>query len=307
MDASEPLDLIARARQLAGADDPLDLLDAAVAVAAEAGTTADAAVEHFVHAAREAGLSWTAIGARLGVSKQAARQRFGDSLAATPDGAVSARLQACLDAARAAAVSDGSAVLGTQHLLLGLLKVGVAANALDRLGVTRERVLDAGRMLFTSPPAGVTAPDRAGDRDARPTDDPDVRAALARARRLSRERGCGEVATEHLLFVLATDPGSAARRVLNALDVALPDLQRELEGFLPPVGRARLGRRRRATAKSWPSSSSAARWACSFCGGSPEGRGPRLIAGPGVYICAECVQLCTEILAEDAADAGARW
>jgi hypothetical protein len=39
---------------------------------------------------------------------------------------------------------------------------------------------------------------------------------------------------------------------------------------------------------------------CSFCG-KPEAAALRLIAGPGVYICAECVSLCNEILAEEAA------
>ena len=40
---------------------------------------------------------------------------------------------------------------------------------------------------------------------------------------------------------------------------------------------------------------------CSFCGkGSAEAH--RLIAGPGVYICDDCVRLCDEILAEHAAD-----
>jgi len=37
---------------------------------------------------------------------------------------------------------------------------------------------------------------------------------------------------------------------------------------------------------------------CSFCG-KQQGRGKRLIAGPGVYICDECVALCQEILAEE--------
>jgi hypothetical protein len=37
---------------------------------------------------------------------------------------------------------------------------------------------------------------------------------------------------------------------------------------------------------------------CSFCG-KPKSAGIRLIAGPGVYICTECVRLCTEILAEE--------
>jgi ATP-dependent Clp protease ATP-binding subunit ClpX len=36
---------------------------------------------------------------------------------------------------------------------------------------------------------------------------------------------------------------------------------------------------------------------CSFCGKHPD-QVDRMIAGPGVYICNECVQLCTGILAE---------
>jgi ATP-dependent Clp protease ATP-binding subunit ClpX len=37
---------------------------------------------------------------------------------------------------------------------------------------------------------------------------------------------------------------------------------------------------------------------CSFCG-RIESRVERLIAGPGVYICDECVELCNEILEQE--------
>lgn len=36
---------------------------------------------------------------------------------------------------------------------------------------------------------------------------------------------------------------------------------------------------------------------CSFCGKKQSD--VRLIAGPGVFICADCVGLCNEILAQD--------
>lgn len=36
---------------------------------------------------------------------------------------------------------------------------------------------------------------------------------------------------------------------------------------------------------------------CSFCGKSNE-QVEQLIAGPGIYICNECVGICNEILAE---------
>ena len=37
---------------------------------------------------------------------------------------------------------------------------------------------------------------------------------------------------------------------------------------------------------------------CSFCGKS-EGQVKRIIAGPGVYICSDCIDLCCDILSED--------
>ena len=39
---------------------------------------------------------------------------------------------------------------------------------------------------------------------------------------------------------------------------------------------------------------------CSFCNRS-QGEGVRVIAGPGVDICRECVSICNQILAEDSA------
>ena len=41
---------------------------------------------------------------------------------------------------------------------------------------------------------------------------------------------------------------------------------------------------------------------CSFCGKSQE-QVRKLIAGPGVYICDECIDLCNEILDEELIDA----
>ena len=37
---------------------------------------------------------------------------------------------------------------------------------------------------------------------------------------------------------------------------------------------------------------------CSFCGKN-EDQVKRLVAGPGVYICNECVELCFDIIEED--------
>src|SRR5690625_7654462 len=40
---------------------------------------------------------------------------------------------------------------------------------------------------------------------------------------------------------------------------------------------------------------------CSFCGKSQK-QTKRLIAGRGVYICVECIELCNEIIAEELAE-----
>ena len=54
-----------------------------------------------------------------------------------------------------------------------------------------------------------------------------------------------------------------------------------------------------STAHSGP-----ARYRCSFCG-KDQKEVERLIAGPGgVYICDECVALCTEIIREERAGRG---
>lgn len=74
----EPLDetaLAARIRAETG-DRPLDNVTAAVELTAVLGAVGDRLVNRFVEEARHAGLSWSQIGTSLGVTKQAAQQRF---------------------------------------------------------------------------------------------------------------------------------------------------------------------------------------------------------------------------------------
>ena len=37
---------------------------------------------------------------------------------------------------------------------------------------------------------------------------------------------------------------------------------------------------------------------CSFCGKTQE-QVRKLVAGPGLYICDECIEICTEIIVEE--------
>jgi ATP-dependent Clp protease ATP-binding subunit ClpA len=284
MDAVNTQDLVGAVQERAGSDDPLVLLETAIVVAGETSGAADELIEHYIGAARAANVSWTLIGERLGVSKQAARQKFAhrleisDVIGDAADTMVMApRLSACLQAAQAAADADDS-VPGTQHLLLGLLHVGAAANILDRLGVTREKVREASARLFE--PAMIADGD---GQERRVVGDGEAEQAVTGARRLAARRGQSQFRTEHLLFCLATDPGSAARRVLGDLEVDTARVKKELEEWIAPVQRRhrRIGRAKNTDR------------ACSFCG--CKDLGP-LVAGPGVWICGNCAQTALEIL-----------
>src|SRR3954454_10838603 len=62
---------------IAGAHaEPLDRLTNAVVLGEHLGEVADALIGHFVDQARRAGASWSDIGRSMGVTKQAAQQRF---------------------------------------------------------------------------------------------------------------------------------------------------------------------------------------------------------------------------------------
>jgi ribosomal protein L37AE/L43A len=111
-----------------------------------------------------------------------------------------------------------------------------------------------------------------------------AREALVGALSLARRAGCRYVGAEHLLGALTLDPGSRARRVLIQLDASIPAIKRELECYISPSRR----RRRRGKGSDH---------ICSFCG-KAEDSGVALVAGPGVWICAECVALAGEILNE---------
>ncbi len=55
---------------------PLENLSDAVSVSDQLEAQSDALIGHFVDQARRSGASWSQIGASMGVSKQAAQQRF---------------------------------------------------------------------------------------------------------------------------------------------------------------------------------------------------------------------------------------
>lgn len=254
-------------------------MDAAIAVSQEATKLAEELLDHFMREARAADLSWTRIGERFGVSKQAARMRFAERVNALvaddEDPELRPRLVTCLE--RAGQEARGSAEVGTHHLLIGLMEEGVAAAVLERLGVRVEAMRTATVSLFGEPgPAGEQTPPHSEE----------ARCALQGARKIACQRGNGAfVGTEHLLFVLATDPGSRARRVLNELGVDVAAIKRELGPIAPPRRVSLTGRRRRQARER----------VCSFCRRPRSATGP-LVAGPGVHICERCISLARDAL-----------
>lgn len=277
-------DLLTQVQHRAASADPGELLNTAAAISARHAADADGLLDHFVNQARGSGMSWTEIGARLGVTKQAARQRFGVApVVVLPFAASTApRLQACLDQAGQEARADGMAAIGTHHLLAGLLTEGVAAAILERLGVHSEQIRTASHRLF-GPPAETPG------NDIPPMSTEAICALDTAAQHAAANAGDTappEVRTEHLLAVLALDPGSRARRVLNELNVDIAALKRELQCHISvgPARPARWWKRRPIAAQS-----------CSFCGRTSEPG--QLVNGPGVTICRRCVTLAADILA----------
>lgn len=121
--------------------DELAPLDAVIAVSENVSAHADAAVDQVVRMVRAAGHSWTVIGERLGISRQAARQGYADRVEETPPtvGLIRGRdLDSALTVALEVAEADLLAEAGTEHPLLGLLTDGVASATLVQPGVTRE-------------------------------------------------------------------------------------------------------------------------------------------------------------------------
>src|SRR5437764_15172441 len=140
--------------------DVLEQLSDAVIAADHLGDVADHLIGHFVDQARRSGASWTDIGRSMGVTKQAAQQRFvpKDQPIDPHQGfsRFTPRARSAVVAAQEAARSAGNTEITTGHLVLGPLTEpeGLAARALVAQGPT----LDAVREAVTA-----TLPAAAGD------------------------------------------------------------------------------------------------------------------------------------------------
>jgi hypothetical protein len=208
------------------ASGPLARLGTAVSTSDDLHAIGDDLVGRFVEDARRGGCSWAEIGGVLGVSKQAAQQRFPSAGAQVWPVGFREDAQRALAAAGEHARRLGHPYLGTEHVLLALAEQAdsLAGRVLADLGVTPakvERAIDGLAARGSPLASGIGVSGR-------------VKRALEHARREGRRLGHRCPGAEHLLLVLSTDDDGAAARILVGLGVPPARLRESLAARLGP-------------------------------------------------------------------------
>ena len=186
----------------------------------------DQLLDRYVQAARSDDRSWTEIGVALGVSKQAAQQRFpttsGEPPAWPPHFSEPAR--AVMATAQDEARELRHQYLGTEHVLLALSRDGgIAGTALGDLDVTSavvrqqiEEIIGLGRSSAIAE-LGVT---------------PRTKRTLETARKEARRLGHRCANPEHLLLALSRQRDGVAVEILRDLGVGEGHVREKLAELL---------------------------------------------------------------------------
>jgi ATP-dependent Clp protease ATP-binding subunit ClpA len=176
------------------------------------------------HALAE-GASYASIARDLGLTRQAVHRRFRDVLGGDVPLRVSHDVRRILQYTRDEAAAMHADVIGSEHILLGLLRATdvPAADILQAAGVTLERA--------RTQIGGTTSRRWVFRRDA---EGEDPRGLLAAAARDARARGELRIEPEHLLASALQDGAGGASRALRALGVD-PDALRA--GLAKPAAR----------------------------------------------------------------------
>jgi hypothetical protein len=179
---------------------PLDQLSGAVLLADHLGDLADSLIGHFVDQARRSGASWAEIGRSMGVSKQAAQQRFvaKGAPALDPSQGFSRfddEARAVVVGAQEAARTAGNDSIGLGHLVLALVADdgGTAARAVTTQGLDVETVRRTA--TATVPAAAENVPELIPF-DSR------AREVLERTFQVAMRLGAETVGAAHLLLAL---------------------------------------------------------------------------------------------------------
>jgi Clp amino terminal domain, pathogenicity island component len=196
-----------------GGDQPdwLALLTTAAQLSGRLQALADDLVEDYVEHCRLHGCSWADIGAVLGVTRQAAQQRFLAPHRQYDPEEFSDELRQAMTHMKELAVQRRNNYIGTEHLLWGLTaEDNTATRQLDRLGVS---VDDLRRTLRTHFGTGAS---QAAERIAWT---PYSRKALAIARGIATEEKAAGIGCDHLLIGLARIGRGVAATVLQEAGV----------------------------------------------------------------------------------------
>jgi ATP-dependent Clp protease ATP-binding subunit ClpA len=179
--------------------DPLEQLSDAVLTSEHLGEVADHLVGHFVDQARRSGASWADIGRSMGVTKQAAQQRF---VAKEPDLDMSQgfsrftpRARNVVAASQNEAQQAGNDRIGTAHVALGLLSEpdAIAARALVAQGLDLAELRRA---------VDATLPESTGASPDLVPYDAAAKKVLELTFREALRLGHNYIGTEHILLAL---------------------------------------------------------------------------------------------------------
>ncbi|HEY3715413.1 MAG TPA: Clp protease N-terminal domain-containing protein [Jatrophihabitantaceae bacterium] len=209
---------------LAQADDLAKVTEARQRATVVAGV-GDQLIDHFVTRARAAGASWNQIGAALGVTKQAAQQRW---MAPTFERFTDRARQAVVGAQERARELRHS-IVEPEHVILALLAVheGIAAKVMTGPGRSRRTIE---RRIGESLPPGTDAP---------PTHIPfgtEPKQAMKLALDQALEFGQNYIGTEHLLLGLLRVPDGRGAGLLSELgvtyDSARAGVMKEIDAYV---------------------------------------------------------------------------
>jgi len=138
------------------------------------------------------------------------------------------RAQQVLQLARKEADRFNHNVIGTEHLLLGLVKLGqgVAVNVLQKMGLDLETVrMEVEKQVGTGPDQKVI-----GNIPYTPR----VKKVLDLARREAKSLNHTYIGTEHILLGLLREGDGVAARILRSLDVDIEQARQEILKELDP-------------------------------------------------------------------------
>jgi hypothetical protein len=233
--------LIAFVRGIHPEGDVLDSLSDAIRVSGTIEDQADALIGYFVDQARRSGASWSQIGESMGVSKQAAQQRFVSRTAELVPGSrlferFAPRARNALVVARRLAADDEQATeTEPRHIVGSLLSEpeSVAARAVHALGVTDESVFAALRLPAIVPLDAAATPEQARSLQF----SSDAKKMIAHSLDIALHYVHNYIGTEHLILSAAAE--GPAKAALEELGLSTTQLRPVIESQFTAIGPAK--------------------------------------------------------------------